>query len=143
VAVIVVLPLTLTPVAAVPPTVTVAPVTKLVPVIVMPVPPAVDPVAGVTFVTAGAGPTYVKAFVRVATCVSGLVTVTVTTPATCAGVVAVIRVLPLTVTAVAAVPPTPTVAPATKLVPLIVSTVPPLEDPLVGDTLEMVGAGPR
>ncbi len=54
VAVTVVLFTRVTPVAAVPPTVTVAPVAKLVPVSVMGVPPAVGPELGVTDVSVGA-----------------------------------------------------------------------------------------
>jgi hypothetical protein len=56
VAVIVVLFTTTTLVAAVLPNVTVAPVTKFVPVIVTAVPPAVDPLFGLTLVTVGTGP---------------------------------------------------------------------------------------
>jgi hypothetical protein len=56
VAVMVVLFTTTTLVAAVPPNVTVAPVVKFVPVIVTAVPPAVDPVFGLTLLTVGAGP---------------------------------------------------------------------------------------
>ena len=48
---------------------------------------------------------------------SGLVTLTPTVPAACAGVVAVILVLFTNVMPVAAVPPTVTVAPLTKFVP--------------------------
>jgi hypothetical protein len=44
---------TTTLVAAVPPNVAVAPVTKFVPVIVTAVPPAVDPLFGDTLLTAG------------------------------------------------------------------------------------------
>ena len=44
-----------TPVAAVPPTVTVAPVAKLLPLSVMRVPPAVGPELGFTDVSVGAG----------------------------------------------------------------------------------------
>jgi hypothetical protein len=57
VAVIVVLFTTLTLAAALPPTFTVAPVANPVPVIVIAVPPLVDPVGGVTLVTVGAGAT--------------------------------------------------------------------------------------
>jgi hypothetical protein len=53
VAVIVVAFTTVTPVAAALPNVTVAPVAKFVPVIVTAVPPAVDPVFGLTLVTVG------------------------------------------------------------------------------------------
>ena len=55
VAVILVALTTITPVAAVPPMVTVAPVTKAVPVIVTPVPPAVGPLPGEIEVTDGGG----------------------------------------------------------------------------------------
>jgi len=55
VAVIEVLFTTVTPVAAVPPRLTVAPVKKFVPVIVTPVPPPTGPVLGVIDVTVGAG----------------------------------------------------------------------------------------
>src|SRR5580658_7887717 len=52
-----VVPLTTTTlVAATPPNVTVAPATKFVPVMVTAVPPAVDPLLGVTLVTVGTGP---------------------------------------------------------------------------------------
>src|SRR6201997_3250784 len=70
------------------------------------------------------------------------VTVTVTAPAACAGVVAVICVPLTTTTFVAAVPPNVTVAPATKFVPVIVTAVPPAVDPLLGATLLTVGTGP-
>jgi hypothetical protein len=69
-----------------------------------------------------------------------LVTVTVTAPALPAGVVAVIDV-PLTTTMlVAAVLPNVTVAPEAKLVPVIVTAVPPAVEPLLGLTLVTVGA---
>ena len=67
------------------------------------------------------------------------VTVTVTAPALPAGVVAVMVVLFTTTTLVAAVPPKVTVAPAAKLVPVIVTAVPPAVDPVLGDTLVNVG----
>jgi hypothetical protein len=67
------------------------------------------------------------------------VTVTATAPAVLAGVVAVIDVLLTTTTLVAAVLPNFTVAPATKLVPVIVTAVPPAVDPLLGLTLLTVG----
>jgi hypothetical protein len=53
VAVMVVLFTTVTPVAAVPPNVTVAPAAKFVPVIVTAVPPAGGPLLGLTLVTVG------------------------------------------------------------------------------------------
>ena len=67
------------------------------------------------------------------------VTVTVAVPALPAGVVAVILVLLATTTFVAAVPPNVTVAPAAKLVPVIVTDVPPATGPLFGETLVTVG----
>jgi hypothetical protein len=67
------------------------------------------------------------------------VTVTVTAPAACAGVVAVIEVLLTTTTLVAAVPPNVTVAPEAKFVPVIVTAVPPAVDPVFGLTLVTVG----
>ncbi len=45
-----------------------------------------------------------------------------------------------TVTLLAAVPPNVTVAPATKFVPVIVTAVPPLVDPELGETELIVGA---
>ena len=80
---------------------------------------------------------------RLPLCPPGLVTVTVTAPAACAGVVAVIEVLLTTTTLVAAVPPNVTVAPAAKFVPVIVTAVPPSVEPLLGLTLLTVGTGPE
>jgi hypothetical protein len=68
-----------------------------------------------------------------------LVTVTVTAPALPAGVVAVMVVLFTTTTLVAAVEPKVTVAPAAKLVPVMVTAVPPSVDPLLGLMLVTVG----
>jgi hypothetical protein len=67
------------------------------------------------------------------------VTINVTAPALPAGVVAVMVVLFTTATFVAAVPPKVTVAPAAKFVPVIVTAVPPVAGPLIGDTLLTVG----
>jgi len=141
VAVMVVLLTTVTPVAASPPTLTVAPAANPVPVIVIAVPPAIGPDAGATLPTVGAGAAYVNALASVPLCVSALMTVTLTAPAACAGVVAVIVVPFTTVTPVAAVPPTVTVAPAAKPVPLIVIAVPPAVGPDVGETLPTDGGG--
>ena len=132
---------TVTPVAAVPPMLTVAPVTKFVPVMVIGVPPVVSPVFGDTVLIVGAGSVYVNPFVNVAACASGLVATTFTAPAACVGVVAVIDVALTTVTLVAAIPPTVTVAPATKFVPVIVIAVPPAVSPVFGETVLIVGAG--
>jgi hypothetical protein len=86
---------------------------------------------------------YVNPLASVPLWVSGLVTTTLTAPAAWAGVVAVREVLLTTVTPVAAVPPKLTVAPVAKLVPVIVTAVPPAVGPLVGATPVTVGAGFR
>jgi hypothetical protein len=67
------------------------------------------------------------------------VTVTVTAPAVPAGVVAVICVALTTTTLVAAVLPNVTVAPAAKLVPVMVTAVPPAVEPVFGLTPVTVG----
>jgi len=72
-----------------------------------------------------------------------LVTNTLAAPAACAGVVAVIDVLPTTFTDVAAVPPRLTVAPARKPVPAMVTEVPPDTVPVVGVIDATVGGGLR
>ena len=70
-----------------------------------------------------------------------LVTTTATVPAVCAAVVAVMDVLLTTVTFVAAVPPSFTVAPDKNPVPMRLTAVPPLADPVVGEMELTVGAG--
>ena len=73
-----------------------------------------------------------------------LVTVTFTVPAACAGVVAVIVVLPQDVT-VAAAPPKSTPGNAgvhAKLVPLSVTTVPPARSPVAGLIATSVAVAP-
>ena len=77
----------------------------------------------------------------VSLCESVLVTTTLTAPAECAAVVAVMEVELTTVTPVADVPPRLTVAPAEKPVPVIVTDVPPLVLPEVGEIELTVGAG--
>ena len=67
-------------------------------------------------------------------------TTTLTAPAECAGVVAVMEVELTTVTLVADDPPKLTVAPAEKPVPVIVTDVPPLVLPDVGEIELTVGA---
>jgi hypothetical protein len=68
------------------------------------------------------------------------VTVTVTAPAVPAGVVAVIDVLLTTTTLAAAVLPNVTVAPVAKLVPVMVTEVPPVVGPVFGLTPVTVGS---
>jgi hypothetical protein len=69
-------------------------------------------------------------------------TTTFTAPAAWAGVVAVIDVLLTTFTLVAADPPNVTVAPETKFVPVMVTAVPPLVEPELGEIAVIVGAEP-
>jgi hypothetical protein len=143
VAAIVVLFTTVTAVAEVPPSFTVAPARNPVPLMVTAVAPLMVPLLGEIEVTVGAGfaVEYVKALVSVALCISVFVTTTLTAPAAWAGVVAVIEVLLTIVTPVAAVPPTLTVAPARKPVPVTVTAVPPLMFPELGVIEVTVGAG--
>src|SRR6059036_2923191 len=80
-----------TPVAAAPPTVTVAVASKSVPVMVMAVPPAVGPDVGLTAVTVGGGTTYVNWSAGLVELDCPLtVTITSARPAAWAGVVALI-----------------------------------------------------
>ncbi|CAB4564832.1 unannotated protein [freshwater metagenome] len=62
-------------------------------------------------------------------------------PAEPAGVVQVIDVADTTFTFVHAAPPTVTVAPAAKPVPVIVIDVPPAVEPEAGDTADTVATG--
>ena len=77
---------------------------------------------------------------RVADWPFGLVIWTSRAPAVPAGVRAVTCVALTNVTLVAATPPTRTVAPETKLVPVRVIVVPPAVGPDVGETDVSVGA---
>ena len=122
-------------VALAPPTVTVA-LAKLVPLIVIVVPPATGPLDGLTLATVGAA-TYVNCVAAV-TGPPAVVTTTFCAPAVPIGVVAVMIVAVL-VNTVALAPPTVTVALA-KFVPVIVIVVPPVAGPLDGLTLATVGA---
>src|SRR5438270_1210785 len=133
--------MTATPVAGVPPTVTVAVASKPVPLIAIAVPPPVGPDVGVTPVTVGGGGAmYVNWSAGfVALVCAPTVTMTSATPAACAGVVALICVALTTLTPVAGVPPTVTVALALKFVPLIAIAVPPAVGPEVGLTPVTVG----
>ena len=76
----------------------------------------------------------------VADCVSVLVTTTSCAPALPAGVVQVIDVDDTRVTLVHAAPPTVTVGPVKKFVPVIVIGVPPAAVPDVPETLDTLGA---
>src|SRR5437764_823305 len=117
VAVIEVAEVTVNVVAATPPKdTTLAPV-KLVPVMVTTVPPA-----------------------EVAEVATGVVTVTSTVPAAPAGEVAVIEVAEATVKVVAGVAPNLTAVAPVKLVPVMVTEVPPAVEPVVGERAVTVGA---
>src|SRR6185312_14806582 len=142
VAVIEVLLTTVTLLAAVPPKLTPAPERKLVPPMVTVVPPPVGPELGETEVTVGLVLVYVNPLERVALCPSVLVTTTLTVPVACAGVVAVMDALLTTVTFVAEVPHKVTVAPAAKLLPLMLTAVPALVGPEVGEIELTPGAPP-
>jgi hypothetical protein len=132
---------TVTPLAATPPNETAAPATNPDPVIVTEAPPEAGPDAGETEVIVG-GALYVNPLVSVPDCPSGLVTTTLTVPAECAGVVAVMDEPLTTVTPVAAIPPIETVAPETNPDPVIVTDVPPTVDPEAGDMPLTVGGPP-
>ena len=116
----------------------VAPVTKFVPVMVMEVPPAVEPLVGETVATVGAA-TYVNnEFAELVP--PTVVTRMLTVPATCAGVVQVAEVAETTLTDVQAVPPTDMPVAPVRLVPVMVMVVPPAVGPLAGETEVTVGA---
>ena len=82
-----------------------------------------------------------KAAGRAPDCPSVLVTVTSTTPAASAGVVAEMLAELLTVTPVAATAPNFTVAPDWKFAPVMVTAVPPTVEPEAGAILVAEGAG--
>ena len=81
-----------------------------------------------------------RSAVEVALVPPGAVTLTLTVPAAPAGAVAVIVVGFTTVTFVAATVPKLTVAGLAKLVPVMVTTVPPAVGPELGLTAVTVGA---
>ena len=102
--------------------------------------PLSEAVATAGVAVAEGGAIYVKPPLNVAACVSVLVTTTSCAPALPAGVVQVIDVDDTRVTLVHAAPPTVTVAPDKKFVPVIVIDVPPAAVPDVPDTPDTVGA---
>ena len=124
-------------VAATPPTVTLATTARFAPVIVINVPPRVEPLVGVTAVIVG-GTTYVNAFVNVAV-PPAVVIATLFAPAAAAGVTAVTLVAEFTTTLVAATPPTVTLVAPVRFAPVRVIAVPPIVEPLVGLTDVIVG----
>ena len=131
-----------TPVAAVPPTRTVAPETKLVPVSVIVVPPAVGPEVGDTEVSVGAGGGVGEGVVQRRRLRRPGWSPAPPSRPPCPPASSRRSCVALTkVTPVAAVPPTRTVAPDTKFVPVSVIVVPPAVGPDVGETDVSVGAG--
>ena len=139
IAVIEVASTTTTLAAAAPPIVTLLAPVKLVPVMVIAVPPAVGPEVGLTLAIVGAA-----TYVNVIACdvdPPEVVTTIVFAPAVPAGVTAVIEVASTTTTLVAATPPIVTLLAPLKLSPVIVIAVPPAVVPEVGETLAIVGAG--
>ena len=115
---------------------------RLAPVTVTAVPPVPVPAAGVTDVMVGAGWTNVNDVVDVAD-PPGVVTEIVTGPYRWALVVALIWVGLVTVKLAAAVVPKVTAVAVKwtpeKWVPVIVTAVPPVVDPVFGETLLTVG----
>ena len=137
---------TLRLVPAVPPNVTLLAPVRLVPVIVTTVPPAKEPFAGLSAVTVGPGVTltaYVYLSLVVVTLAPpGVVTLASTTPvAVRLGVVTWSWVAEPTLRLVPAVPPNVTLLAPVRLVPVIVTTVPPAKGPLAGLSAVTVGAG--
>ena len=131
---------TTTLIAALPPTFTLVAPVKLVPVMVIEVPPNVVPELGLTLVIVGNGTTYVNTLFNEIV-PPGVVTETFLAPAVEAGVTAVILPGLTTTTLVAAMPPTITLVAPVKLVPVMVMDVPPKIVPDFGLTLASVGDG--
>ena len=127
--------------AGVPPTVTVTPVTKLPPVMVMRVPPPAGPLVGFTALNVGAGPVKVNPAGRVVLSGPGFVTTIAAGPTAPVGVVQSSRIVPVS-TAATWVPPIITVAPAAKFVPLIEIAVPPVLGPDVVGVIDVICGPP-
>ena len=108
--------------------------------IVIAVPPAVEPNNGDKEVIVGTGVIYVNAFVAVAV-PPGVVTATLFAPTVPAGVTAVMLVDETTTTLVAATPPTVTLVAPVKSQPVIVIGVPPAVGPDIGVIDVIVGCG--
>lgn len=129
-------------VAETPPNETVAPATKLVPVTVTVVPPAIGPAFGLTEPTVGNG-------VNVYSCADvvavleppGVVTVTPTVPAASVGGVAVTDPSLLTVNDDAALVPKSTTVASVKPDPVIVTGEPPDRGPALGLIPVTIGIG--
>jgi hypothetical protein len=140
VAVICVAESTVKPVAAVPPNVTASAPVRLVPVMVTEVPPASGPADGAIPVTNG-NPIYVNSSAADAGLVPPEVVTRMSTVLVPAGAVAVICVAESIVNEVAGVPANVTAVAPVKLVPVIVTVVPPSAGPDVGEMPVTAGAG--
>lgn len=138
VAVIEVAELTVKLIALVAPNFTALVLDSAVPVMVTDVPPAAGPALGATEVTAGAAAYVNRSAADVAVVPPGVVTVTSTVPVP-AGEVAVMEVAELTVKPVAFVDPNLTALAAVRLVPVIVTDVPPAGRPPAGEIDVTVG----
>ena len=126
-------------VASTPPTFTLVVPVRPVPVIVIGVPPRVDPALGVTVEIVGGSDAYVKPPARVVV-PPGVFTVTPALPEGPAGVTAVILVALNTATSVANTSPTLTLIALVNFVPVMVIAVPPAVEPPLGETVRMDGA---
>jgi hypothetical protein len=121
------------------PKATVAPVTNPVPLRVTDEPAVSGPAGGVTVVRIGPPSNVYDLPPEVP---PGVVTITVTVPAECAGAFTVIDDVDTTCTVVPAWPvPKATVAPETKPLPVSVTGVPALRGPAGGVTDDSVGTG--
>ena len=128
-------------VAFVPPKVTLVAPVKLLPVMVTDVPPAVDPAEGLTPVIAGPGTLKVNwSADDVLEVPLEFETVISTSPEECIGDVAVIWVAEFTVKLDALVPPKETELAPVKLLPVMMTEVPPVVGPDVRLMPETVGA---
>ena len=141
VAVICVALFTVKPLAVLAPNFTAVAPVKFVPVITTEVPPVAGPADVPRLLTVGA-PTYeYLSLALVALVPAPVTTVISTTPATWAGAVAVICVALLTVKPLALVAPNFTLVAFVKLLPVMMTDVPAVKGPEVGETLVMLGAG--
>jgi hypothetical protein len=125
--------------AATPPNETDEEDVKPVPVIVIEVPPAVDPEAGLTPDTTGTAPYANWSAVTTTDWPLGAVTRTFAVPTACVGDTATIFESDLTAKLGAATPPNTTVVASVKPEPVIVTSVSPDVGPVFGDTNDTTG----
>jgi hypothetical protein len=114
---------------------------KFVPAIMTNVPPLMGPLFGVTSETVGVATKVNWSPALVALVPPAEVTVTSTLPPPAVGETAVIDVSPFTVGVAAGVPPKLTPVALVNPVPVIVTVVPPLAGPTVGETPVTLGLG--